>query len=62
MTDKHIKEQEEKQQYENDSNELPTNDIVAFNELRSCTDLHLIIDIVSCPCLLLFFSCPPFLL
>lgn len=39
MTDKYIKEQEENQQYENNSNELPPSDIVAFNELRSCADL-----------------------
>lgn len=39
MTDKNLKELEEIQQYEDSSNELPPNDIVAFNELRSCADL-----------------------
>lgn len=39
MTDKIIKELEEKQIYDDDSNDLPPSDIVAFNELRSCADL-----------------------
>ncbi|MEN9549633.1 MAG: hypothetical protein RIR12_2224 [Bacteroidota bacterium] len=39
MTDKNLIELEEIQQYEDSSNELPPNDIVAFNELRSCADL-----------------------
>jgi hypothetical protein len=39
MADKNLKELEEIQQYEDSSNELPPNDIVAFNELRSCADL-----------------------
>jgi hypothetical protein len=39
MTDKKIKELEETQQYEDNSNDLPPADIVAFNELRSCADL-----------------------
>ncbi len=39
MIDKNLKELEEIQQFEDSSNELPPNDIVAFNELRSCADL-----------------------
>lgn len=39
MKDKKIKELEDTQQYEDNSNELPPSDIVAFNELRSCADL-----------------------
>jgi hypothetical protein len=39
MTDKKIKELEDTQQYEDNSNDLPPSDIVAFNELRSCADL-----------------------
>lgn len=39
MTDKTIKDLEEKQQYEDNANDLPPSDIVAFNELRSCADL-----------------------
>jgi len=39
MTDKKLKELEEKQLYEDEYNELPPSDIVAFNELRSCADL-----------------------
>ncbi len=39
MTDKKLKELEENQMYEDEHNELPPSDIVAFNELRSCADL-----------------------
>ena len=39
MKDKSIKELEDTQQYEDNSNDLPPSDIVAFNELRSCADL-----------------------
>jgi hypothetical protein len=39
MTDKNSKELEDIQQYEDSSNELPPNDIVTFNELKSCADL-----------------------
>lgn len=39
MTDKKLKELEENQMYEDEYNELPPSDIVAFNELRSCADL-----------------------
>ncbi|WP_445454238.1 DUF262 domain-containing protein [Flavobacterium sp. 25HG05S-40] len=39
MTDKNLKNLEEKQLFEDNSNELPPSDIVAFNEQRSCADL-----------------------
>lgn len=39
MTDKQIRLLEETQQFEDNSNDLPPSDIVAFNELRSCADL-----------------------
>ena len=39
MINKKIKELEETQQYEDNVNDLPPSDIVAFNELRSCADL-----------------------
>ena len=39
MTDKNLKELEDIQQYEDSSNELPPNDIVTFNELKSCANL-----------------------
>jgi len=34
-----IKDLEEEQEYETDSNNVPPSDVVAFNELRSCADL-----------------------
>lgn len=39
MTDKALRELEENQLYEDNFNDLPPGDIVAFNELRSCADL-----------------------
>ncbi len=37
--DSKLEQIEEDARYENDSNEVPPSDIVAFNELRSCADL-----------------------
>lgn len=37
--DKKILELEENQSYQDDKNDIPPIDIVAFNELRSCADL-----------------------
>ena len=37
--DKKISELEEKQSFQDDTNDIPPIDIVAFNELRSCADL-----------------------
>lgn len=37
--DDQLKEEEEKTSWEDDQSELPPNDIVAYNELRSCADI-----------------------
>jgi hypothetical protein len=39
MTDKTLQKKEQDQQFEDNFNDLPPSDIVAFNELRSCADL-----------------------
>ncbi|MBV5335219.1 MAG: hypothetical protein JZU49_05380, partial [Sulfuricurvum sp.] len=39
MNEKELKQLEEQQSFEGDSNDVPPSDIVAFNELRSCADL-----------------------
>jgi hypothetical protein len=39
MKDREISELEASQQFQDNSNDLPPSDIVAFNELRSCADL-----------------------
>jgi hypothetical protein len=41
---KEIKELEEEQEYEASSNDVPPSDVVAFNELRSCSDLFRLYD------------------
>jgi len=39
-----IKDIEEEQEYEADSNDVPPSDVMAFNELRSCADLFRLYD------------------
>ncbi len=41
---KNIKDLEEEQEYEADSNDVPPSDVMAFNELRSCADLLRLYD------------------